>query len=110
MVSTTTPASELPDRNRAVSQDCSPSDKDFTGRERQGKGAYADTDGPYEKNETGPAGNTALTGREGNLDNNPVAQAKSRDPSAPSAVNEHPHGAQEGEHKGFIQKVKDALH
>jgi len=87
------------------------SDKDFTGRERQGKGAYADTDGPYEKNETGPAGNSALTGREGNLENNPVAQAKSRDPSSASATNEHPHGehGKEGEHKGFMQKVKDAI-
>ncbi|KAI9639862.1 uncharacterized protein MKK02DRAFT_29828 [Dioszegia hungarica] len=98
------------------------SDKDFTGRERQGKGAYADTDGKFELNKTGPAGNTALTGREGNLDNNPVREAGAHNAHATDSSS-HSHttgsnatahdaavaGEHTGEKKGFLAKVKDAI-
>jgi hypothetical protein len=92
------------------------SDKDFTGRERLGgtSGAYADTHGRFEGNTTGPSGNTALTGREGNPAHNPVAQAKSHGDvsgtgvttqAGETATNEHgePHK------KGVVDKIKDVL-
>lgn len=91
-------------------------------------GAYADSDGPVEGNTSGPKGHTALTGREGNLAENPVAQAKSRgtDETTGTSVNDGVHKthdpvgshethadraghAGEGEHKGFMEKVKDAF-
>jgi len=60
------------------------SDKDFTGRDRLGgaSGAYADTEGRFANNTTGPGGNSALTGREGTIENNPVAQASGKMSSA----------------------------
>jgi hypothetical protein len=90
----------------SLTQQLGTSDKDFTGRERQGgtMGAYADSHGTMEGNTSGPKGNTALTGREGNLDENPVAQAKSRETG--STATGH---AAEGEHKGLMDKVKDVF-
>lgn len=87
------------------------SDKDFTGRERQGgtMGAYADSHGPVEGNTSGPKGHTALTGREGNLDENPVAQAKSRETGSTTTATGSSNAGHEGEHKGFMDKVKDAF-
>jgi len=55
------------------------SDKDFVNRDRLGSGAYADTEGAFQSNKSGPGGNTALTGREGNVQRNPVAQATGGD-------------------------------
>ena len=73
-------------------------------------GAYADSDGPVEGNTSGPKGHTALTGREGNLDENPVAQAKScGDNSTSVATATGTHGHAESEHKGLMDKVKDAF-
>lgn len=93
------------------------SDKDFTGRDRTGPvgGAYSDTQGNFQGNTSGPGGNSALTGREGNVENNPVAQAKSATDGTHSsttgthtgtgAVDEHgePHKA------GLMEKVKHAV-
>jgi hypothetical protein len=90
------------------------SSKDFTGRDRLGdtSGAYADTHGRFQGNANTQG--TALTGREGNIANNPVAQAQSRsgDATGPGTVagTGTATGEEEGhEKKGFVQKVKDAL-
>lgn len=107
-----------PRPNHQLTPQLGTSDKDFTGRERQGKGAYADTDGKFELNKTGPAGNTALTGREGNLDNNPVREAGAHNAHATDSSS-HSHttgsnatahdaavaGEHTGEKKGFLAKV-----
>jgi hypothetical protein len=104
------------------------SDKDFAGRDRLGEGAYADTHGAFSSNTTGPKGNTALTGREGNVEKNPVAQAQSTDPGVGARSAGAPVGAgagtrgdtqsqshaatageKEGEHKGLMDKVKDVF-
>ncbi|ORX36906.1 hypothetical protein BD324DRAFT_477498 [Kockovaella imperatae] len=78
------------------------SDKDFTGRDRLGKGAYEDEQAHYQSNTSGPSGHSALTGREGDISNNPVAQAKGLDRDA--------HAAEEGqEKKSIVDKVKDVL-
>ena len=95
------------------------SDKDFTSNtSRLGgtSGAYADTHGRFQGNKSGPGGNTALTGREGTFENNPVAQAKS---AAGEDVGTTTSGtgtgagaaqnAEGGEQKSLMQKVKDAL-
>ncbi|RSH80718.1 hypothetical protein EHS25_007053 [Saitozyma podzolica] len=64
------------------------SSKDFTGRDSLGdtSGAYADTHGRFQGNANTQG--TALTGREGNIANNPVAQAQSRsgDATGPGTV------------------------
>lgn len=70
-------------------------------------GAYADSDGPVEGNTSGPKGHTALTGREGNLNENPVAQAKSRETGSTATGSSTT--AHEGEHKGLMDKVKDVF-
>lgn len=104
-------------------------DKDFTGESRgtgTTSGAYTDTHGHYETNASGPMGNSALTGREGNIDNNPVAQAKQAAGQSihdvhtgTGATNTGTHttpaktsGASEAgseKKKGIFQKIKDAL-
>lgn len=87
------------------------SDHDFTeNRSRVGgaSGAYADSHGHFKGNTSGPNGHTALTGREGTVEKNPVASAKSRETGEPLAAEksaEHGH-----EKKGLMDKVKDALH
>ncbi|WVQ99195.1 hypothetical protein IAU59_006327 [Kwoniella sp. CBS 9459] len=90
-------------------------DNEFTGKDRSHKagnlGAYADTEGPFQGNTSGPGGNTALTGREGNPENNPVARAKSSGETvgdAPSGTSSHP-GVDESAHhnKGIVEKIKD---
>lgn len=83
------------------------SDKDFTGRDRTGGpgGAYANIEG----NNAGPGGNTALTGREGNRENNPVAQAEHTGVGHSGTA---PHGSQtvgENEKPGLLEKVKHAV-
>lgn len=76
-------------------------DKEFTANpSRTGQGAYHDSDGRYQTNTSGPAGNTALTGREGTAENNPVAQAQSRSQGGDNAT---------GEKKGLMDKVKDVF-
>ncbi|WWC89565.1 uncharacterized protein L201_004489 [Kwoniella dendrophila CBS 6074] len=114
------------------------SDKDFVGRDRKAGtgalGAYADEQGPFKGNTSGPGGNTALTGREGSNpeSDNPVARAKSAGQevgAAPSSASSHPGVAQgvrnelsgkegqegtsvaheHGEKKGLLQKIKDAI-
>ena len=52
------------------------SDKDFTGRDRLGTGAYVDDKGVFSENTHGPGSKSALTGREGDISKNPVAQGK----------------------------------
>ncbi|KAK4684457.1 hypothetical protein P7C73_g5720, partial [Tremellales sp. Uapishka_1] len=49
------------------------SDKEFTNRGETGTGAYQDTDRTFNSNTSGPGGNSALTGREGNFEKNPVS-------------------------------------
>ncbi|WWD02740.1 hypothetical protein V865_000782 [Kwoniella europaea PYCC6329] len=115
------------------------SDKDFVGRDRKAGaggvlGAYADDNGPFKGNTSGPGGNTALTGREGTnpSEDNPVARAKSAGQeigSKPEGTSSHPgvaHGVtnqlegkegqegtsvsqEHGEKKGLLQKIKDAI-
>lgn len=76
-------------------------DKEFTANpSRTGKGAYNDDDAHFKDNTDGPSGQTALTGREGTTEHNPVAQAKS---------NQHGTG-HEGEKKGLMEKVKEVFH
>ncbi|ORY32610.1 hypothetical protein BCR39DRAFT_523119 [Naematelia encephala] len=81
------------------------SDKDFTGRDRlgqSGSSAYTDDHAKFSGNTTGPGG-SALTGREGNINNNPVAQAKSRaEGTSTTNAEEEPHK------KGLMEKIKDA--
>ncbi len=63
---------------------------------------------PLQGNTSGPNGHTALTGREGTIEKNPVARAKSRETGEPltsDKTTEHGH-----EKKGLMDKVKDALH
>jgi len=81
-------------------------DNEFTANpSRTGKGAYTDDDAHYKTNTDGPSGHSALTGREGTTEHNPVAQAKTDEHGTGA------HGAQ-GTHekKGLMDKVKDALH
>ena len=90
------------------------SDKDFTNRDRKGTGAYADTHGHFQLNQSGPAGNTALTGREGNPETNPVAQAQARGDNAGTGatrIESRESLDEEGKpkKKGFMEKVKEAL-
>ncbi|WVQ67905.1 uncharacterized protein L199_006110 [Kwoniella botswanensis] len=115
------------------------SDKDFVGRDRKAGaggvlGAYADDNGPFKGNTSGPGGNTALTGREGTnpSEDNPVARAKSAGQeigSKPEGTSSHPgvaHGVtnqlegkegqegtsvsqEHGEKKGLLQMIKDAI-
>ncbi|OWZ74425.1 hypothetical protein AYX14_00072 [Cryptococcus neoformans] len=50
------------------------SDKDFTSNtDRIGKGAYHDDQGLFKDNTSGPGGRSALTGREGNYERNPIS-------------------------------------
>jgi hypothetical protein len=74
------------------------SDKDFLSRDRKGEGAYADTHGVTEVNSSGPKGNPALTGREGNVAENPVAQKH-------GMAGDHAHDSTTGtgEKKGLLQ-------
>ena len=81
-------------------------DNEFTANpSRTGKGAYTDDDAHYKTNTDGPSGHSALTGREGTTEHNPVAQAK---------TDEHGTGAHgaHGSHekKGLVEKVKEVLH
>lgn len=101
------------------------SDKDFlSNRDRIATGgAYNDDNAHFKSNTSGPGGNSALTGREGTLENNPVAQAQSRGENAGATAGGAglSHGGQgvgvhEGvdEHgntqkKGILEKVKEAL-
>ncbi|OCF42777.1 hypothetical protein I317_03379 [Kwoniella heveanensis CBS 569] len=97
-------------------------DDEFTGKDRSHKagnlGAYADTEGPFQGNTSGPGGNTALTGREGNPENNPVARAKSSGETigdAPSGTSTRPGvdetatGTEHAEKKGIFEKIKEVL-
>ena len=97
------------------------SEKDFTGRDRLpgSQSAYTDTQGLYKLNTSGPGGKSALTGREGNFEDNPVAKATGAgagtDGVGAAGVGT---GRTETRHasagsptkRGFVQKVKDALH
>ncbi|RXK36811.1 hypothetical protein M231_05895 [Tremella mesenterica] len=95
------------------------SDKDFVNRERLGEGAYHDDNARFKGNLDGPHGHSALTGREGTYERNPVAQAKSRsgeavhpnDPNFGSGERAGEQGVEEGEvqNKSIFQKVKDAI-
>lgn len=77
-------------------------DSEFTANpSRTGKGAYTDDDARYKTNTDGPSGHSALTGREGTTEHNPVAQTKG---------NEHGTGANEHEKKGLVEKVKEVFH
>jgi hypothetical protein len=91
-------------------------DKEFFGRDRTGPagGAYGDETGAFKGNTSGPGGNTALTGREGNQENNPVAQAKSQ--AGKDVDDVHGAGSHAGtathdthEKKGIVEKIKDAI-
>ncbi|WVF71699.1 hypothetical protein IAT40_006507 [Kwoniella sp. CBS 6097] len=98
-------------------------DDEFTGKSRSHKagalGAYADTEGPFQGNTSGPGGNTALTGREGNPENNPVARAQSSGQTvgdAPHGTSTRPgvdetahHDTATHEKKGIIEKIKEAF-
>ncbi|WVR07254.1 hypothetical protein IAU60_004295 [Kwoniella sp. DSM 27419] len=91
-------------------------DDEFIGRDRKGGnlGAYADSEGPFKGNTSGPGGNTALTGREGtDSSRNPVAQAANDGKAigtAPAGASSRP-GVDEHAHekKGLMEKVKDAV-
>ncbi|WWD17521.1 hypothetical protein CI109_101962 [Kwoniella shandongensis] len=108
------------------------SSSEFTGQDRDRKGgilgAYADSEGAFKGNTTGPSGHSALTGREGNLDNNPVHQAKSNlgghgtsgetagfddhtkhTTSSTGGTHTTPHGTGEEHKKGIVEKIKDML-
>lgn len=110
-------------------------DDEFIGRDRKGgaSGAYGDEAGPFKGNTAGPAGNTALTGREGNFGQNAVAESRTRDDDKASAAggvhttgvnesrtpttgatgthgNHGVHDDETGEKKGIFEKIKDALH
>lgn len=81
------------------------SDKDFTSNpDRRGKGAYHDSDGLFKTNTDGPSGHTALTGREGDLEKNPVAQSQSRQ-EGQGQHNAHANG----EKPGLVEKIKHAI-
>jgi hypothetical protein len=83
-------------------------DKDFTGRDRiADRGAYNDSDGHFKHNTDGPGGNNALTGREGDVSKNPVAQSDNAGPASGEQVGNTAHPEH---HKGLVEKVKDALH
>lgn len=92
-------------------------DKEFTGRDRLGGagGAYGDEAAHFKGNTSGPAGNTALTGREGTQENNPVAQAKSRAGEDIHDIHGAPNPgvgstAHPDQKKGIVEKIKDVLH
>lgn len=77
-------------------------DSEFTANpSRTGKGAYTDDDAHFKTNTDGPSGHSALTGREGTTEHNPVAQAK---------TGEHGTGAHDHEKKGLVEKVKEVFH
>ncbi|KAL7421503.1 hypothetical protein Q5752_003272 [Cryptotrichosporon argae] len=65
--------------------------------------AYRDDNAAFQNNTSGPDGRTALTGREGTTEKNPVAQAKSHETGADTTT------THEGEKPGLIQKIKDML-
>lgn len=88
-----------------------------TGREGYGGADDLDADPTANKssgsaagisNTSGPAGNTALTGREGDLSKNPVHQATSRADVTPGTGDYHA-DADVPHKKGFMEKVKNAL-
>jgi len=92
------------------------SDKDFTGRDRTGPlgGAYSDTHGNFQGNTSGPGGHSALTGREGNVENNPVAQAKSRvegenTTGAGAGTGTGAAVSSEPKKEGLMEKIKHAV-
>ncbi|WRT66135.1 uncharacterized protein IL334_003088 [Kwoniella shivajii] len=92
------------------------SNDEFIGKDRRSGGAYADTEGTFKNNTSGPGGNTALTGREGTTDQNPVAQAKSAGHEVGSgptgATSAHTGTGAEGvepHKKGIVEKIKDML-
>ena len=99
----------LPDGPRllvanADSSQLGTSDKDFTANpDRRGKGAYHDSDGLFKTNTDGPSGHSALTGREGDLEKNPVAQVKSRQEG------QHAHAHDDKEKPGLVEKIKHAI-
>lgn len=98
-------------------------DKEFTGESRgtgPAAGAYTDDKGHFKVNTDGPGGNTALTGREGTAENNPVAQAQAKAgdtvgsgsnsaTATPSKGASTASQAGSEKKKGIFQKIKDAL-
>jgi len=80
------------------------SDKDFTGRERTGGagGAYANID----NNTHHASGHTALTGREGNTDNNPVTNVGH---NTGAGHHDGVNATEDGHKPTLIEKAKHAV-
>ncbi|ODO08013.1 hypothetical protein I350_03596 [Cryptococcus amylolentus CBS 6273] len=77
------------------------SDKDFTNNERLGKGAYEDSNAAVQNNTSGPGGNPALTGREGNSRTNPVSGETGLSHTSSSHTSGH-HGTATGAGVGGV--------
>lgn len=107
---------------------------DFTKHTGAQGGAYNDTGAKFEKNTSGPGGNAnaALTGREGNYRENPVARSDNDNSGVPvrsgvadehnrsSTTDNNVHGASHDAHSsthnndghkpGLMEKVKEVFH